>query len=325
MILSSWSNWAENCTQVYVAKSVSLSIAPSVRVLTWSSRYPESVPSGTAIPNWAFLDVTAAETFNAIAAEADGGKSFKHTNSSCLKVGCRYTWVDRVVYNTYWYYLRFCNTYGCTLAPARIKAIQVLFQVVWSEVWSVWHSLPGPLSSSCVAAKPKLRSRLLMVLMIKVHPVKLFWTLLPSCNNFLNLLTTKRRITAPTNMLVTTPNHSTTLMIPAFGPKILGSTQLIFTQQLLVRDNSPTAHLSPGITMVFLSCGVDVMCMLVGSNYVTHLLTLWFHVAICTVYPTIKNIADLATREFTCRTSILLAKFGRYFRQSSSTFFENLI
>ena len=34
MILSSWSNWAENCTQVYVAKSVSLSIVPSVRVLT---------------------------------------------------------------------------------------------------------------------------------------------------------------------------------------------------------------------------------------------------------------------------------------------------
>ena len=253
MILSSWSNWAENCTQVYVAKSVSLSIAPSVRVLTWSSRYPESVPSGTAIPNWAFLDVTATDTFNAIAAEADGGKSFKHTNSSCLKVGCRYTWVDRVVYNTYWYYLRFVNTYGCTLAPACIKAIQVLFQVVWSEVWSVWHSLPGPLSSSCVAAKPKLRSRLLMVLMIKVHPVKLFWTLLPSCNNFLNLLTTKRRITAPTNMLVTTPNHSTTLMIPAFGPKILGSTQLIFTQQLLVRDNSPTAHLGPGITLVFVT------------------------------------------------------------------------
>ena len=112
---------------------------------------------------------------------------------------------------------------------------------------------------------------------------------------------------------------------PSFWPKILVSTQLIFTQQLLVWDNSPTVHLSPGITMVFLSCGVDVVCMLVGSNYVTHLLTLWFHVAICTLYPTIKSIADLATREFTCRTSILLAKFGRYFQWSSSAFFENLI
>ena len=62
-----------------------------MRVLTWSSRYPESLPSGTAIPNWAFLDVAAADIFSSIAAEADGGKSFKHISSSYPKVGCRYT------------------------------------------------------------------------------------------------------------------------------------------------------------------------------------------------------------------------------------------
>ena len=46
------------------------------------TRLPE-----TAIPSWAFLDVTIADTFNTTAALADGGKSFKHTNSSYLKVG----------------------------------------------------------------------------------------------------------------------------------------------------------------------------------------------------------------------------------------------
>ena len=47
--------------------------------------------------------------------------------------------------------------------------------------------------------------------------------------------------------------------------------------------------------------------MLLGSNYVTHLLTLLFRGAICTLNPTINSIVDLATREFTCRTSIFLA------------------
>ena len=110
----------------------------------------------------------------------------------------------------------------------------------------------------------------------------------------------------PTNMLVT-PNHSTTLMIAALGPETLWSTQVIFTQHLLVRDNSPTAHLRLGATVVFLSCRVDVMCMPVGSNYVTHLLTLLFRGAICTLYPTINSIVGLATCEFTYRTSVLLA------------------
>ena len=37
--------------------------------------------------------------------------------------------------------------------------------------------------------------------------------------------------------------------------------------------------------------------MLLGSNYVTHLLTLLFRGAICTLNPTINSIVDLATRE----------------------------
>ena len=191
-------------------------------------------------------------------------------------------------------------------AVAHIKAMQVLLQVVWPEVWLVWLSSPRPFPSSCVTAKPKLCSRLLMILMVKVHSVKLLWTLLPSCNNFLNLLMARHHITAPANILVTTFNHSTTLMIPALGPKTLWSTQVIFTQQLLVWDNSPTPYLNLGITVVFLSCRVDVMCMLVESSYVTHLLTLWFCDAVCTLYPNVNSIVGLATRKFTCQISVLL-------------------
>ena len=55
------------------------------------------------------------------------------------------------------------------------------------------------------------------------------------------------------------------------------------------------------------------MCMPVGSNYVTHLLTLWFRGAICTLYPTINSIVGLATREFTYRTSVLLANLDAAF------------
>ena len=116
----------------------------------------------------------------------------------------------------------------------------------------------------------------------------------------------RHRITAPANILVTTFNHSTTLMIPALGLKTLWSTQVIFTQQLLVWDNSPTLYLNLGITVVFLSCRVDVMCMLVESNYVTHLLTLWFRDAVCTLYPTVHSIVSLATCKFTCQISVLL-------------------
>ena len=54
---------------------------------------------------------------------------------------------------------------------------------------------------------------------------------------------------------------------------------------------------------------MDVICAPVGSNYVTHLLTLWFRGAICTLHPTINSIVGLATREFTCQTSIMLANF----------------
>ena len=191
-------------------------------------------------------------------------------------------------------------------AVAHTKAMQVLLQVVWPEVWLVWLSSLRPLPSSCVTAKPKLCSRLLMILMVKVHSVKLLWTLLPSCNNFLNLLIARHHITAPANILVTTFNHSTTLIIPALGPKTLWLTQVIFTQKLLVWDNSPTPYLNLGITVVFLSCRVDMMCMLVESNYVTHLLTLWFHDAVCTLYPTVNSIVGLATHKFTCQISVLL-------------------
>ena len=142
--------------------------------------------------------------------------------------------------------------------------MQVLLQVVWSEVWLVWDSSPGLLlPSSCVGAKPRLRPRLLMVLlMVKVHPAKLLRTLLPSCNNFLNLLTAKPRTTAPPNTPVAILNRSTTLMTPAPGPKTIGSVHPLFTRQLLLQDNHPITQLSLGITAVFPSCRVfDDDCM----------------------------------------------------------------
>ena len=52
---------------------------------------------------------------------------------------------------------------------------------------------------------------------------------------------------------------------------------------------------------------MDVMCTPVGSNYVTHLLTLWFRGAICTLYPTINSIVGLTACEFTRRISVFLA------------------
>lgn len=55
-------------------------------------RYPDDVPAGTAIPNWAFLDVTTADTFNALAAQADGGGALEPFElSSYLTIGHRYT------------------------------------------------------------------------------------------------------------------------------------------------------------------------------------------------------------------------------------------
>ncbi|KIM62167.1 hypothetical protein SCLCIDRAFT_120554 [Scleroderma citrinum Foug A] len=49
-----WSSWSTNCTTVY----------PGV--------YPENVPSGTAIPHWAYQDVTTSDDFNATLAQLTG-------------------------------------------------------------------------------------------------------------------------------------------------------------------------------------------------------------------------------------------------------------
>ncbi|KAI6005670.1 hypothetical protein EDD15DRAFT_661020 [Pisolithus albus] len=48
-----WSSWATNCSTVYTG-------------------YPENVPSGTAIPQWAYQDVSSTDDFNATLAELTG-------------------------------------------------------------------------------------------------------------------------------------------------------------------------------------------------------------------------------------------------------------
>ncbi|TDL21359.1 hypothetical protein BD410DRAFT_789792 [Rickenella mellea] len=47
-----WSRWKTNCTTVYL------------------SVYPEDIPSGTAIPAWAYLDISTSDIFNPAAAQA---------------------------------------------------------------------------------------------------------------------------------------------------------------------------------------------------------------------------------------------------------------
>ncbi|KAG2356136.1 hypothetical protein BDR07DRAFT_1464207 [Suillus spraguei] len=48
-----WSSWSYNCTQIYLGV------------------YPNNIPSGTAVPNWAYLNVTT-NGFDPVAAQNDG-------------------------------------------------------------------------------------------------------------------------------------------------------------------------------------------------------------------------------------------------------------
>ncbi|KAG6333493.1 hypothetical protein ID866_5596 [Astraeus odoratus] len=49
-----WSSWSFNCSTVY----------PSI--------YPEDIPSGTAVPNWAYQDVVTSDSFNVTLAQLTG-------------------------------------------------------------------------------------------------------------------------------------------------------------------------------------------------------------------------------------------------------------
>ncbi|KAL4072642.1 hypothetical protein V8B97DRAFT_1870213 [Scleroderma yunnanense] len=50
-----WSSWSNNCSTIY----------PGV--------YPENIPSGTAVPNWAYQVVTTSDLFNVTLAQLTGG------------------------------------------------------------------------------------------------------------------------------------------------------------------------------------------------------------------------------------------------------------
>ncbi|KAH0839430.1 hypothetical protein J3R83DRAFT_205 [Lanmaoa asiatica] len=67
----SWSVWDPNCTTIY----------PGVYVLTYwwsylrvydSNSFPLGIPGGTAVPAWAFQDVTTSDLFNITLAESVG-------------------------------------------------------------------------------------------------------------------------------------------------------------------------------------------------------------------------------------------------------------
>lgn len=49
-----WSSWKANCSTAF------------------TQLYPTTIPTGTAVPNWAYLDVVTSDIFNATAAQLDG-------------------------------------------------------------------------------------------------------------------------------------------------------------------------------------------------------------------------------------------------------------
>lgn len=70
-----WSLWSFNCTTAY------------------TTGFPQNIPSGTAVPNWAYLDVTTSDNFNVTLAQSVGdapestAAQVKPTSSATLTSG----------------------------------------------------------------------------------------------------------------------------------------------------------------------------------------------------------------------------------------------
>ena len=71
---SRWSTWISGCPQNITYAGLCVSILASLQlhfVLTFLRRYPNTIPTLTAIPGWAYSNVTAKNTFNVNEALAD--------------------------------------------------------------------------------------------------------------------------------------------------------------------------------------------------------------------------------------------------------------
>lgn len=60
---------------ISLSKSYHINEAYTKSELKWKTRYPEQIPLGTSVPNYAFLDVVTADGFNQVAAQADSSES----------------------------------------------------------------------------------------------------------------------------------------------------------------------------------------------------------------------------------------------------------
>ncbi|KAH9960178.1 hypothetical protein BC827DRAFT_1209690 [Russula dissimulans] len=84
-----WSQWSFNCSDIYAPSDNTLvhfhlplhailyttpilSFASYDTPLTYRYRYPNTIPYGTRVPHWAYLDVITADTWNATSAEDAG-------------------------------------------------------------------------------------------------------------------------------------------------------------------------------------------------------------------------------------------------------------
>ncbi|EJF62913.1 hypothetical protein BD309DRAFT_957603 [Dichomitus squalens] len=59
-----WSTYQQNCSTVYI------------------EQYPENIPVGTAVPAWAYLDITTNNTFNPVQAEAVAAQNVPESTAS---------------------------------------------------------------------------------------------------------------------------------------------------------------------------------------------------------------------------------------------------
>ncbi|KAG1827175.1 uncharacterized protein BJ212DRAFT_1294518 [Suillus subaureus] len=67
-----WSGWSYNCSQVFSQVLVSKVVyIPQAYKIHLVDRYPHNIPSGTVVPNWAYLNVTAAG-FDPVVAQSAG-------------------------------------------------------------------------------------------------------------------------------------------------------------------------------------------------------------------------------------------------------------
>lgn len=79
-----WSTWSLNCSATSNSQYVGFPPLALMGVVLnlCAYRWPNRVPSGTAIPSWAFLDVVQADRFNVTVAENLAGENLPDTTMS---------------------------------------------------------------------------------------------------------------------------------------------------------------------------------------------------------------------------------------------------